>query len=146
MKRVKLGVEEDIEDRSPAYRGSVVGGLSGNRPLQVSLATTRHGAVYGAITYKDMAHLLSREDLDQILTEMRRDNRHSGVESLDDIGTRTRSLDDYHDVSVEDGPHLPDNETVEVEKNHLRRLRQAAQAGHRSVATRVALRGTEDLL
>lgn len=38
------------------------------------------------------------------------------------------------------------DDTVEVRRRHLRRLHSAARMGHRSVATRVALKETEDLV
>lgn len=87
MTRVRedFGFADDVEERSGVTRGYIFRSGWEHRPLGFRFQTEKHGGISTFITYEELARLLTREDIDRLDAEMRRQQRHSGVESLAEI-------------------------------------------------------------
>lgn len=106
-------------------------------PLETTVQLRKHSGRTVAIR---------TNDLEDMLVRVKRQQRHSGVESLDEIGRSDRSLGCYHDVlETEPHPERDVEETVEVPRKHLRKLRQVAQLRSYVPAVREAVRETSQL-
>lgn len=97
---------------------------------------------------EDVAALLGRETLEEMLDTAKRQERFSGVKSLEDIGgdSHLKKLEHYHDVQ-EDGPPLPEkdgDETVEIKRKHLRALRKGANRYPYHSSVEEAIRETSE--
>lgn len=85
-----------LNEMSPVIHGFLFQSAHANDALGIRLETKNHGGQSIFVSYEMLAALLDTDDLSRIRTTIVRQRRHSGVDSLDEIGSA--DLDDYKEV------------------------------------------------